>query len=82
MKAHVVTKTLPSDLGPLKDAQVAEIAEFLRLLGEPTRLRVLLACLAEPAPVGEIAARVNLPQGLAAFMQRFDCYAGQNGAAA
>jgi ArsR family transcriptional regulator, lead/cadmium/zinc/bismuth-responsive transcriptional repressor len=64
MKAHVVTKTLPSDLGPLTDAQVAEIAELLRLLGEPTRLRVLLACLAEPAPVGEIAVRMSLPRGL------------------
>ena len=64
MKAHVVTKTLPSDLGPLTDAQLAELAELLRLLGEPTHLRVLLACLAEPAPVGEIAARVNLPRGL------------------
>ncbi|PWB84319.1 MAG: transcriptional regulator [Methylocystaceae bacterium] len=64
MKAHVITKTLPNDLGPLTDAQVTEFAELFRLLGEPTRLRVLLACLAKPAPVGEIAMRVDLPRGL------------------
>jgi DNA-binding transcriptional ArsR family regulator len=43
---------------------VGEFAELLRLLGEPTRLRVLFACLAQPAAVGEIAARVNLPRSL------------------
>ncbi|WP_223292156.1 ArsR/SmtB family transcription factor [Defluviicoccus vanus] len=48
----------------LEGAQIAELAELLRLLGEPTRLRILLACLTEPASVGDIAARVNIPRSL------------------
>ena len=39
------------------DAQVALIAETYRLLGDPTRLRVLLACLDGPLSVGGIGVR-------------------------
>lgn len=55
---------LPPPLPTLEGAQIAELAELLRLLGEPTRLRILLACLTEPASVGDIAARVNIPRSL------------------
>ena len=41
------------------DEQINVIAETYRLLGDPTRLRVLLACLAEPIAVGDIAKAVN-----------------------
>jgi DNA-binding transcriptional ArsR family regulator len=51
-------------LAELTDGQIAELAELLRLLGEPTRLRILLACLTQPASVGEIAARVDIPRSL------------------
>ena len=64
MRAHVATKPLPPSLPELGDREIAELAELLRLLGEPTRLRILLACLAEPASVGEIAARVDIPRSL------------------
>ncbi len=64
MRAHVATKPLPAPLPELEDQQIAELAELLRLLGEPTRLRILLACLAQPASVGEIAARVDIPRSL------------------
>lgn len=64
MRAHIATKPLPPPLPELEDQQIAELAELLRMLGEPTRLRVLLACLAEPASVGEIAARVDIPRSL------------------
>jgi ArsR family transcriptional regulator, lead/cadmium/zinc/bismuth-responsive transcriptional repressor len=64
MRAHVATRLFPPSLQLLEDEQVAELAELLRLLGEPTRLRILLACLAEPAPVGEIAARMDIPRSL------------------
>ena len=40
------------------DAQIAVIAETYRLLGDPTRLRVLMACLSEPIAVGDIAKAV------------------------
>jgi ArsR family transcriptional regulator, lead/cadmium/zinc/bismuth-responsive transcriptional repressor len=70
MNQRVVTKVIPSALGPLSDEQISELAELLRLLGEPTRLRVLFACLSQPASVGEIAARANLPRGLASHHLR------------
>ncbi len=64
MRAHVAMKPLPSLLPELTGQQIAELAELLRLLAEPTRLRILLACLAQPACVGEIAARVDIPRSL------------------
>jgi len=67
---RVITKAIPSLLDPLTDEQVVEMAELLRLLSEPTRLRVLLACLSQPASVGEIAMRANLPRGLASHHLR------------
>jgi ArsR family transcriptional regulator, lead/cadmium/zinc/bismuth-responsive transcriptional repressor len=70
MSQRLITKTIPSSLSPLSDAQVIELADLLRLLAEPTRLRVLLACLLQPASVGEIAIRANLPRGLASHHLR------------
>lgn len=70
MNRRVITKAIPSVLGPVTDEQVAELAELLRLLAEPTRLRVLLACLSQPASVGEIAMRAALPRGLASHHLR------------
>lgn len=64
MRAHVSTKTPPAGIPELDDEQIAELAELLRLLGEPTRLRVLLACLSEPGSVGEIAGRIKTPRSL------------------
>lgn len=55
-----VLETIPN----LADEQIAEAAEILRLMGEPSRLRILLACLSEPGPVGEIARRVDIPRSL------------------
>lgn len=64
MVRRVVTKVVPNRIPPLKDAQVAELADVLRLLGEASRLRILLACIAKPASVGEIARRVNISRSL------------------
>ncbi|MET3927366.1 metalloregulator ArsR/SmtB family transcription factor [Devosia sp. 2618] len=46
------------------DSQIAVIAETYRLLGDPTRLRVLLACLPAPIAVGDIAKTVNASPSL------------------
>ncbi|MHA6689713.1 ArsR/SmtB family transcription factor [Devosia sp. A449] len=46
------------------DSQIAVIAETYRLLGDPTRLRVLLACLPAPIAVGDIAKAVNASPSL------------------
>lgn len=45
MQTRVVTKTIPDNVPALSDAAIVEIAEILNLLGEASRLRILLACL-------------------------------------
>lgn len=54
----------------LDDDQLVEVADVLRLMGDPTRLRVLLACLTQPAPVGELAARLAISRSLASHHLR------------
>lgn len=44
--------------------QIAVIAETYRLLGDPTRLRVLMACLDGPISVGDIAAAIHASPSL------------------
>ena len=53
MKANPKTRTtllLDNDEG------VAQLADMFGLLGDPTRLRIILTCLQQPISVGEIAA--------------------------
>lgn len=64
MPKRVVTKVIPNRIPPLKDAQIVELAEILRLLSEASRLRILLACIDKPASVGEIARRVDISRSL------------------
>jgi DNA-binding transcriptional ArsR family regulator len=51
-------------LKPPSDTQIAIIAETYRLLGDPTRLRVLLACLDGPIAVGDIAQGIEASPSL------------------
>ena len=46
------------------DASVSELADLFRLLGDPTRLRIVLACLEGPLAVHDIAARHDLSSSL------------------
>ncbi len=46
------------------DDQVVELAEMFRLMSDPTRLRIILACLDAPAAVGEMAERLGLSSSL------------------
>lgn len=64
MRANIAAKLSPDWLPELGEEQVAELAELLRLLGEPTRLRVLLACLAQSGSVGELAERTSIARSL------------------
>ncbi len=48
----------------LADEHAAELADLFRLLGDPTRLRIVLACLDAPTPVGAIADRLELSDSL------------------
>ena len=44
----------------LAEERAAELADLFRLLGDPSRLRIVLTCLDAPTPVGEIAERLEL----------------------
>ena len=54
------TKAAPA----VSEAQAAQLADLFRLLGDPTRLRIVIACLDEPISVGDMAARLNLSLSL------------------
>lgn len=45
---------------PLAEEHAAELADLFRLLGDSSRLRIVLSCLDAPTPVGEIADRLEL----------------------
>ena len=46
------------------DDQVVELADMFRLMSDPTRLRIILACLDAPAAVGEMAERLGISPSL------------------
>jgi ArsR family transcriptional regulator, lead/cadmium/zinc/bismuth-responsive transcriptional repressor len=46
------------------DHSVAQLADLFHLLGDTTRLRIVLACLPAPMAVGDIAAALELSSSL------------------
>lgn len=46
------------------DSSIHELADLFRLLGDPTRLRIVLACLQGPVAVNDIAAQHDLSASL------------------
>ncbi len=48
----------------LDDDQTAELAEMFHLLGEPTRLRIVVYCLAGPVSVSALAERIGASPSL------------------
>jgi DNA-binding transcriptional ArsR family regulator len=46
------------------DDWIDQLADLFHLLGDPTRLRIVLACMDEPIAVGEIAAALDLSSSL------------------
>ena len=46
------------------EESVAQLADLFHLLGDPTRLRIVLACVAAPIAVSEIAATLELSSSL------------------
>ena len=59
-----VSQPEPGPLAAIGDDGVQQLAEMFRLMGDPTRLRIILSCLAEPTSVGEIADRLGLSSSL------------------
>lgn len=48
----------------LSDDQAIQLSEIFRIMGEPNRLRIALACLDDPMCVTDIAQRVGLSSSL------------------
>jgi DNA-binding transcriptional ArsR family regulator len=49
---------------PATDQAVAQLADLFHLLGDTTRLRIVLSCLPAPIAVGDIAAGLDLSSSL------------------
>lgn len=47
-----------------RQAEISVVAETFKLLGDPTRLKILIACLSEPMAVGDIARKVDASPSL------------------
>jgi DNA-binding transcriptional ArsR family regulator len=47
-----------------EDERIAPLADLFRLLGDPTRLRIVLACVDARRPVGAIADALGLSPSL------------------
>ena len=50
--------------------QITELAEMFNLLGEPSRLKIILACLDEEQSVSSIKEKAGLSQSLASHHLR------------
>jgi DNA-binding transcriptional ArsR family regulator len=46
------------------DNDIAQLADLFHLLGDPTRLRIVLSCLPAPIAVGDIAGQLQLSSSL------------------
>lgn len=59
-------KPRPPETQPpaLSGEQIEMLAELFHLLGDPNRLRIVLACLEAPKAVGEIAVALSLSPSL------------------
>ena len=53
-----------SDLESLSQNDVTILAETFRLLGDPSRLRIMLCCMKGSSSVGDIAETLELSQSL------------------
>jgi len=49
---------------PEFDDSALQLADLFRLLGDPTRLRIVLSCVAQPVAVGAIAETLGLSASL------------------
>lgn len=53
-----------SDSPSPTETEILVVAETFKLLGDPTRLKILLACLDQPMAVGDIARKIDASQSL------------------
>ena len=55
-------QTVPRLAEPIDATKVAELAEIFRLMGDQSRLRIILACIDGAISVGDIAEQLELPR--------------------
>src|SRR3546814_1055295 len=48
----------------ISDDHATQLADMFRLMGDPSRLRIIYACLDEPVAVGDIARSLELSPSL------------------
>ena len=46
------------------EESIAQLADMFRLMGDSSRLRIIVTCLREPISVGDIAAQLDLSPSL------------------
>jgi ArsR family transcriptional regulator len=59
-----ITALFPRSLRQLEDDQAAELADMFRLMGDGTRLRIILTCAEDQTSVGALAERLGLMPSL------------------
>jgi ArsR family transcriptional regulator, lead/cadmium/zinc/bismuth-responsive transcriptional repressor len=60
----VVSTDSNSAVAPASDERVVPLADLFRLLGDPTRLRIVLTCVEQKRAVGAIAETLGLSASL------------------
>ena len=63
MLKHTSAKDLPAHMR-LSEDQTTELADMFRLMSDPSRLRIILACLETPVSVGDMANQLGLSASL------------------
>ena len=64
MRAGIRPRAPSARVPALDDGQTVELAEMFRLMGDASRLKIVLSCLEGPVSVGDIAGRVGLSASL------------------
>ena len=57
-------QTKPSEKLAVSEEAIAHLADLFRIMGDPSRLSIILACLRDPISVNEIASQLGLSSSL------------------
>jgi DNA-binding transcriptional ArsR family regulator len=57
-------KSKPRNGTALSDDRASELADMFRMMGDPSRLKIIIACLDGPVTVGALALRFGLSSSL------------------
>ena len=57
-------KKITGSIPPVNDDQLTELSDILRLMGDSSRLKIIIACLQKPICVTDISKGTGLSQAL------------------